>query len=259
MSKSDLDWKNESDYAYTAKLTDAGWAWEFIRRSESYRAAYQALKPADFKRIVPQGFPAQFLTPSERAEAMDTPFPSQPRTPAQKKAALWGLFDMYNPDIVYDPDKIHFYKPNGVSPVIYGPSGGSIRPIEEIYHADDLPIGPTTLAIFVDFSRDVAVQVQRIKDVLKGYSKSGAGAVKGRRRDKEWPRYLRMLDAREDEILPKAQKIKRIDPYKKWKQKKTQEVLDSADSSEWSKYADETLKAAERMAEAGFRFLVNAV
>lgn len=37
---SNLDWQNDSDYAYTENLGDREWAWEFLRRSKAYRAAW---------------------------------------------------------------------------------------------------------------------------------------------------------------------------------------------------------------------------
>lgn len=31
------DWRNENAYAYTARLTRRGWAWEFLRRNPEFR------------------------------------------------------------------------------------------------------------------------------------------------------------------------------------------------------------------------------
>ncbi|MGA8709216.1 MAG: DUF6499 domain-containing protein [Steroidobacteraceae bacterium] len=35
------DWQNPSDYSFTAKLNDSGWAWEFLRRNAQYRKDYE--------------------------------------------------------------------------------------------------------------------------------------------------------------------------------------------------------------------------
>ena len=36
------DWRNPDLYSYTDSLTTLGWAWEFLRRNNDYRAAYEA-------------------------------------------------------------------------------------------------------------------------------------------------------------------------------------------------------------------------
>ena len=38
------DWRNENSYNYTAKLTRAGWAWEFLRRNPEFRNDYARVK-----------------------------------------------------------------------------------------------------------------------------------------------------------------------------------------------------------------------
>lgn len=266
---SDLNWKNANDYAYTAKLTDAGWAWEFIRRSETYRTAYKAMKPEDFKRTVPQGLPPHFLSSAEAKEAMNYTF-RMPLELSQRKAGAWWMLDMYDPATVYDPDKIHFRTNNEAYPVIYGPLLETIghvspHPVSDVSNIDSFQMGPTTLAVFVDFSRDVMSQVKSIKDVLQVYAEVIPDSVYGKRKQPAelWTRYLRMLDAREDTTLSGPEKISRIDPQKIWKPKgsekgKTYGIKD-ADSSELSKYADDTLQKAEQMAEEGFRFLLKSV
>lgn len=35
------DWRNSGDYEYTEGLTLSEWAWEFLRRSDSYRKSYE--------------------------------------------------------------------------------------------------------------------------------------------------------------------------------------------------------------------------
>jgi hypothetical protein len=46
------DWRNPDLYSYTASLTTLGWAWEFLRRNNDYRAAFDdflALAKARFE------------------------------------------------------------------------------------------------------------------------------------------------------------------------------------------------------------------
>src|SRR5580658_4569286 len=74
------DWRDPNSYAYTQHLTGEGWAWEFLRRNPTYRAAWHqhakndgAAGPADIKLI------------SRRAPDPD--------------AQLWGLLAFENPDL----------------------------------------------------------------------------------------------------------------------------------------------------------------
>lgn len=34
------DWRQAEDYAYTERLTRRDWAWEFLRRNDTYRQAW---------------------------------------------------------------------------------------------------------------------------------------------------------------------------------------------------------------------------
>jgi hypothetical protein len=38
------NWKSASDYAFTTKLDDIGWTWEFLRRNKEYREDYASVK-----------------------------------------------------------------------------------------------------------------------------------------------------------------------------------------------------------------------
>lgn len=38
------NWKSASEYAFTAKLVDVGWTWEFLRRNPTYRNDYSKAK-----------------------------------------------------------------------------------------------------------------------------------------------------------------------------------------------------------------------
>ena len=37
------DWKDEVDYAFTKDLTPEGWAWEFLRRNETYKSDFETV------------------------------------------------------------------------------------------------------------------------------------------------------------------------------------------------------------------------
>lgn len=41
------NWRIETDYAFTSQLLPRGWAWEFLRRSRTYRAAWQQVREAE--------------------------------------------------------------------------------------------------------------------------------------------------------------------------------------------------------------------
>ncbi|NJL73615.1 MAG: hypothetical protein HC888_19890 [Candidatus Competibacteraceae bacterium] len=42
-----LDWRTASDYDYTATLDADGWAWEFLRRNQEYRADFEQCRAAE--------------------------------------------------------------------------------------------------------------------------------------------------------------------------------------------------------------------
>ena len=43
------DWRNQSSYAYTGRLTRLGWAWEFLRRNPLFqRELAHALERVDY-------------------------------------------------------------------------------------------------------------------------------------------------------------------------------------------------------------------
>ena len=46
------DWRKDEDYAYTKKLGNAGWAWEFLRRNDEYKKSWEAfrLQASEYKK-----------------------------------------------------------------------------------------------------------------------------------------------------------------------------------------------------------------
>ncbi len=64
------DWRNEAAYDYCRNLLPGGWAWEFLRRSDRYRAAH-----AEWLRVSSPGQPdantAAFLARMRRVTALE--------------------------------------------------------------------------------------------------------------------------------------------------------------------------------------------
>ena len=55
-----LNWRRDSDYAYTSKLTYSQWAWEFLRRNSDYRAAWSLHQKAASDALGFQGQQIRF-------------------------------------------------------------------------------------------------------------------------------------------------------------------------------------------------------
>jgi len=114
------DWRKEEDYAYTEDLTGEGWAWEFLRRSPTYRKAYQEFQKAQSRLIEEYG---DEWRRDPRARVEDPPRREGENLrswyrrvdflegkvarrfwPDQQAAEPFGLRGMYDPDIGMEQD-----------------------------------------------------------------------------------------------------------------------------------------------------------
>src|SRR5690349_4501121 len=55
------NWKDQADYAFPESFPDAGWAWEFLRRNDEYRADYLAYVKKRDELIGQSGLPEDDL------------------------------------------------------------------------------------------------------------------------------------------------------------------------------------------------------
>lgn len=231
-----LDWKNHKDYEYTDKLGSAGWAWEFLRRSDAYRTEY------------------------ERGD--------------QTQAMRWNLKKLYQPDEAYHSG-IEFKYKNQFPLYFSSPTADwdhlsidqlelfpEIRPVEEMAN---LTVYSDMVFVVFDASIPLKQQMDKTKDLLERYQDGRPFSRKDEtkvHKDK-LQRQLRMLDAFSSPDKPKSQTeaIKIIYPDKKWTslsddkqdQNKKDTGYDLASPEQITKFASDVFKEAKYMAEEGYQ------
>lgn len=273
-----LDWQKADQYKYTEQLDNKGWAWEFIRRSETYRAAYAKLAHEDQGQI----FHQPEMKPGEteidwRYRADEIGLEARSMNYAQYRAREWNLWDMYDPEEIYHPKKIHFDLSNPY-PIFFSdliglpedlseeaaqkahslfsdkPMLKGLRPYDELTQSSHLMPGKNLLFVAFDPQRSIPEQLKKVGKFLEQFSKiTGEFIYSGKEHKKKRLLYLRMLDAvNANAGLHKTDILKIIEP-----EGTPGGLAYSGSSSKTiSDRASGTFEQANQMAEYGYkRFL----
>jgi len=169
------DWRYPRAYGSVDKWSINRWRWEFLRRREDVRAAFDESADASFRYRQPfvgkPGFPAAHLRPDEPGFTAMHPL-----------AQSLGLPQIPNPRIgAQAPMVIGFSDwEEGVQRFI------SEEPPENFERVD------------FDLRKPLEPQIKAARQLLKELQRAEAGSVlQKRRHPKKWLGYLRTLDARE--------------------------------------------------------------
>jgi hypothetical protein len=276
-----LNWREDADYDYTDKLDSKGWAWEFIRRSDSYQHAFKeitdlVLKEYDSdwkKQKIVQHVPERYENETEQqwfCRADTEGLIVRSLTNSQQVAAQWSLFDMYDPDLKYDSQKIFFDLRNPY-PAYFGmmpdfseedvPDGEKERSLSvykklhHINHVSDIEnsslINENVLLVAFDTRRSVNDLLAMARPILVAHgelNKKFKNSYKNQRQ--QWRKYIRMLDAANSgEDISKKAMIMYVEPDDVLRGKKYADM----DVRHISDHAVNTLKQACEVAESGFR------
>ena len=212
------DWKNKADYAITNELSYAGWAWEFLRRSETYQQAWKQYSDsaAKLEEEFGEGWRANkeawcFEPPREKGESIEVWCRRSMRTghgdskfsgPLNVLAAReFHLVDMHSPLRQFDCE-VRFFEPVELPARLFlsddferfvtdveniDPVDGHVR---DIYTAVDDQYG----VIVFDLGRELNAQWKVAKNLL--LENGGKIPRKPKIQAELWTSYLRMLDGK---------------------------------------------------------------
>lgn len=281
----DQDWWNEENYSYTKNLDDLGWAWEFIRRGDTYRETYAKIEKFiqhecgnDWKAQPLIRFPEQFPGESDQAWAVraeEQGIKTCRMSPSRVAATQWNLRDMFDADLQYDPAIIKFILSTPFpayfgNPLEIDEGGGTekfkkkiidvfkknpviqkIRPIGEIIDPVGLVIDENIILVAVDLRQPIKKQTVKASKFLTAYQKLLPQHTHHR---KVWKNYLRMLDAKQSGTnMTMADIMIKIDPNLDWATNKN-----GLDQSGVGKHANDHLVKARQMANDGWKSILLA-
>lgn len=170
------DWKDINTYSFTKDLDRAGWAWEFLRRNQTYRADWERYKREgwDSWGTDPQAFYSYIADKYGVIKLQD---------PADDKPGfIFGIPRRVNSQLIgYQTSKHQFIEGQG-GPNIYTAKGQWVT----------IPEGQ--VAVTFDMTIPLTPQVEFIKKLLLENQKSRSFKRPTLYRDK-WSLYLRVLDA----------------------------------------------------------------
>ncbi len=265
----ELNWRNPEDYKDIKELDDKGWAWEFIRRSPSYRAAYDEIMALPEKTRSAKSHYYPDRLPTDKTEnAWKMRVDETLGVVAQKvtEADYWArnnrsLVAMYPPDQKYNANTIAFLNINPY-PVFYADPPNQPDDVEltdekilwRLRHPSDLQndmalLSSPSLIVAFDMERGIDEQVGKFQVFLKAYAK----LYKARRNDtalhrSKWVIYIRILDAlNSGEKISLADIVRTVDK---------QVESNHSNSHAYSKAVASLKKAAIKMSEEGFRGLI---
>lgn len=84
------DWRNPEDYVYTDSLRLHDWAWEFLRRSKSYREASERYFSALRRAVV--AFPDSLYNHTDASLPFNLEEPAEASLPAGKVSIPWSRY-----------------------------------------------------------------------------------------------------------------------------------------------------------------------
>lgn len=265
----ELNWRKPKNYEYLKKLGDRGWAWEFIRRSPSYRTMYSEIMALPKKSRSTKSHHYPDRLPTDKTESawkirVDREF----GVVAQKvtQGDYWArnkrsLAALYPPDQKYNKSEIGFLNINPY-PVFYAdptdlPDDVKLTgdmTLRRLRHPSDLQndmalLPSPSLIVAFDMERGIDGQVDKFHVFLKAYSK----LYKARRNDtalhrNKWVSYIRILDAiNSGEKISLADIVRVVDK---------QVESNHSDSHAYSKAVASLKRAAVKMSEKGFQGLI---
>jgi hypothetical protein len=256
-----LDWREPADYAFTENLTPTGWAWEFLRRNPEYRADWKAVAAvlkkhgpiSKLKPWPPQRGPISKLTnrkllhfdpPPQNGETVADWYGRCAHTGREPylgsitvgRARRWGLARMYDPS----SDEVGNAKFLSVNPARLVPARDELNDVllprpDEFYG----------FAVY-DLSAPLPGQLAWVKRELEGRQramrKAGLSVPDPKLFKGKWRDYLRVLDAHLT-----GEKLGVIGAVLwPWATK-------NSDPEYRRARARDTLQAAQRMAQIGYR------
>jgi hypothetical protein len=185
------NWKDPK--AYDRKFDRAGWAWEFMRRSPKYRADYELVAQA-WKAVPRKGHLFRGMKASH-VEAT-----------AWQLGAKWGLLGP-----IVDPSC-----DRAPSFILHGPIQPDGEQVLSFYCGSDdtdmLVQRPEFATLTFDLRRPLRPQIGRAETVLRRRKKGVKSIRPVRSSEKQWPLYLRVLDAK-DARAKTSEIIKSIKAY----------------------------------------------
>lgn len=213
--KLDDQWMKAENYAYLVQLKGrdsvAGWAWEFIRRSMSYRNAYADLEHLrhEYGSLWLEKQPHDLYDPPKLAGESDNAhmlrvaglgLQKKLISISKQRARTWLLRDMYDPDMPYDKSVIQFVARNSF-PTFYADERvahiPAIQPFEDLLH--DYVDTDTRQLLFVAFdtTRPLNEQLKKLRPVFAEYRKDFEIKTNDNKGHGEhYVLYLQFLDAR---------------------------------------------------------------
>jgi hypothetical protein len=189
------DWLNPAEYGDTAEWSNDRWRWEFTRRRDDYRKAFDAsadktyaLRIELYKTLEVGG---RIIRPDEIRK------PNDPFFVAQATALReFGLSALPNPRFSKQPStNISF---QGEPTRFYIGEGAEWPQATGEPAAEEIPVPKGWLAVVFDLSRPLERQLQGVKGWFDFWQIEQFGKVipTGRLHRKKWLTYLRVLDGR---------------------------------------------------------------
>jgi hypothetical protein len=252
-----LNWREEKDYNFTEKLSNLGWAWEFLRRSPEYKKMY-----GDYIKLMHEHSEIKpFFTPERSSEIQFKLDANKPvLSKGQELGKKWLLKDMYDPTkefhdggitFIYDipnPAKIYnntdienYCDPKEIKIFEEGTKFSVIEVNEPVSIQDDLSVW-----VF-DLKYDLADQFKLLKKQVEkeqeNFDVTKSANLQGQKGNNVWLRHIRCLDAHLDDVSDAdIAKGLNLDGY-------------GGDKSSGSA-GDDIVNYALRMANTGYKFIV---
>jgi hypothetical protein len=204
------DWRDASAYPQPDDLSAKRWRWEFVRRMPDYREAWDRAAPIEYENLCQQA-KAVGRDASRLRQPNDLYFIVSSGT-ALTSADCYGLLKygihpMHNPRLqrpaIFEggPSILRFNDEE--------PGGRATRPMKE-YRQEKIRIRAGWTTVHFDLTQPLSEQLERARKLLEQIQRSFAEEcdfasmlkqkASSRKRKKEWPRYLRVLDARNEGV-----------------------------------------------------------
>lgn len=202
----ELDWKSEEDYAFTTGLTNAEWAWEFLRRLPNYRADWINANDQQEKFSKHQKG-NKFIMHENPFVIFDPPIPQgvspndwvlrenvKRYAPLRGYGSKWRLQGLIQDPALPSPPKFERI------------ASAKLLDLEELGHyfhsvapgVDVMDQSGNIAVIGIDLTRSLAAIEADVKELAKAeYKKRKLDRVKQRdfKKTGNWQLFLRILDA----------------------------------------------------------------
>ena len=189
------NWRDAAAYGDVKRWEHMRWRWEFYRRRDDLRAAFDASASQTYQDTAaqyppwPDGSMRPVLQPHEAGFVARLWY-------RQHEAKRFGYISLPNPRISEQPANVIFSALDfpGDTPMMVG-KGPRYPGTPE----HEISVGDGEVAVVFDLDKPLGPQLERLKDELTGWQIHRRGkALQKRRHPSKWLAYLRTLDARED-------------------------------------------------------------